>query len=113
MASESALSQCAVVRTEEAVRQLHRSAQEAVGHRLRSACLELLLSSSYQTSRWDYSRIGSAEGAGADGASFLQPVCAGRRGSPGSRQERVLHGPQALPHGAGAEAIRLYAQLAV
>ena len=33
--------------------------------------------------------------------------------APGSRQERLLHRAQAVPHGAGAEAVRLHALLAV
>ena len=48
MAGESPSSQSRMVRSEKAVRQLHRSAQETLGHRRRRAHVEFLLSPHHQ-----------------------------------------------------------------
>ena len=45
----------------------------------------------------------------AAGASLLPPARARRRRLHGSRQERLLHRESSLPHGAGAQALRLHA----
>ena len=58
-------------------------------------------------------RADRPEGNGRPGQSVLQPVRARRRGPPGSRQERLLHQEPPLPHGAGAEAVRVHAFVAV
>ena len=59
------------------------------------------------------SRTGRSEEDGPIGQSVLQRICARRGRSPRSRQERVLHQESSLPHGAGAEALRLHAFVAV
>src|SRR2546426_5571804 len=102
-----------MVRTEKAICQLHRSAQETMGHRLRREDVELLLSPHDQESGRNYPSTGAADRIGRDGASLLQPVRTWRRRAPRSGQERLLHRPQALPHGAGAEAVWLHAFIAV
>ena len=70
------------------------------------------------SSRWrEAGRAGSpASGpkrTGAAGRALLSPLCARRRGTSGSRQERVLHGAPQMPHGAGVETVRLHAVFAI
>src|ERR1700745_1490340 len=85
MAGQSSAPQPEMVRTQEAVRQLYRPAQETVGNRRRPTYVELFLSPHDQASWRDNPSACATDGAGGVGESFLQPVRAWRRRAPGSR----------------------------
>src|ERR1039458_6747460 len=54
-----------------------------------------------------------AAGTVAAGSSLLSLVGARRRRPLGGGEECLLHSPSPVPHGAGAEAVRLHAVVAV
>src|SRR5206468_12590734 len=84
-----------------------------MGHWLRREDVELLLPPYYQEPGRHYASTGATDRIGRDGASLLQPVRARRRRAPRGRQERLLHRSQAMPYGAGAEAVWLHAFVAI
>ena len=71
--------------------------------------MDVFLSPHHQAHGRYGSSPGSAEGALAIGASLLSSARARRRGPYGSRQECLLHRESSVPHGPGAEALRLHA----
>ena len=61
----------------------------------------------------NHSASGHSSESWPAGASLLSLACPRRRRASGSGQERVLHHPRAVSHGAGAQALRMHAFFAI
>ena len=107
--AQAAVSRSQLVRSQEDCREPAGAVQKDGGTERGKRDVDLFLSPHHPAHGRHGASPGSAEGVVAAGASVLSPVGARRRRLNGSGQERLLHGEPFVPHGAGAQALRVHA----